>query len=260
LDEDSTHAARVARYGSVSTALALLSDRRLSELVDAAPVLRSGIGGTAVSLDVAGWPVFVKRVPLTDLERSAVRERLTAIARASASLVLFLEHLPHGLRDWLAAQVAAGAGQAEAACAMVERDLSAVVSAMNTNGLVHFDAHFGNILTDGERLYLADLGLATSPRFDLSTVEREFLRANASHDASHTMTLLVNWLVAALAGITRIKDRNEYISRCATGDRPANLPEWAAAVVGRYAPVAVVMNDFYWKLFGESRATPYPAA
>jgi hypothetical protein len=30
-------------------------------------------------------------------------------------------------------------------------------------------------------------------------------------------------------------------------------------VFTRYAPVAVVMNDFYWKLFGESRATPYPA-
>jgi hypothetical protein len=30
-------------------------------------------------------------------------------------------------------------------------------------------------------------------------------------------------------------------------------------VIRRYAPVAAVMNDFYWNLFGVSRATPYPA-
>ena len=33
---------------------------------------------------------------------------------------------------------------------------------MNTHGLVHFDAHFGNVLTDGRRLFVADFGLATS--------------------------------------------------------------------------------------------------
>jgi hypothetical protein len=62
-----SHPARVARHGAVSTALALLSDRRLGELVEAAPLIGSGIGGTSVSLEIEGWPVFVKRVPLTDL-------------------------------------------------------------------------------------------------------------------------------------------------------------------------------------------------
>jgi hypothetical protein len=33
-----------------------------------------------------------------------------------------------------------------------------------------------------------------------------------------------------------------------------------AEVISRCAPAAVVMNDFYWDLFGKSRATPYPAA
>jgi hypothetical protein len=300
-----THPARLARHGAVSTALALLSDRRLSELVEAAPLIGSGIGGTAVSLEVEGWPVFVKRVPLTDLERRpdnvmttnwvlggrcagfplmyhwrvlpgpapvrpdrlelertveywggspAVRERLAAIADASAGIVLFLERIPTGLRDWLAAQVAAGPDRVQAACAMVERELRSVVPFMNANGLAHFDAHLGNLLTDGERLYLGDLGLATSHRFELSAPEREFLRANLSHDGCHTVTLLINWLVAAVAGITGVAERNEYIRR---GD-PDGLPEWAAALFRRYAPVAVVMNDFYWRLFGESRATPYP--
>ncbi|MEO3781114.1 hypothetical protein ABGB16_30825 [Micromonospora sp. B11E3] len=64
-----SHGARLARYGEVSTALALLSDRRLGQLVDGARSVKSGIGGTQAVLDIAGVPVFVKRIPLTDLER-----------------------------------------------------------------------------------------------------------------------------------------------------------------------------------------------
>jgi tRNA A-37 threonylcarbamoyl transferase component Bud32 len=37
---------------------------------------------------------------------------------------------------------------------------------MNSNGLMHFDAHFQNILTDGQRLYLADLGLSSPSTLD----------------------------------------------------------------------------------------------
>jgi hypothetical protein len=338
-----SNAARLAGYGAVSTSLALLSDRRLAKLLDEAPVIGSGIGGTAVSLEIAGTPVFVKRVPLTDLERhpedvrstanifqlptfcqygvggpgfgvwrelaantmttnwvlgrrcesfplmyhwrvlvgtppqttpeehadldrtvaywagsSAVRERLAAVACSSASVVLFLEYVPQNLHEWLTAQVALGDQAVEAACAMVERSLRTDVSFMNSNGLLHFDAHFRNILTDGRRLYFADLGLATSTRFELSAAELGFLERNLSHDACHTVTELVNWLVTALCGTANAADRNGFIRRCAEGGDPVNVPAAAAAVVKRYAPIAVVVNDFYWKLHGESRTTAYP--
>jgi hypothetical protein len=62
-------ATRTSTYSAVSTALALLSDRQLGELVDNAKPLGSGIGGTSVLLDIEGTPVFVKRVPLTDAEK-----------------------------------------------------------------------------------------------------------------------------------------------------------------------------------------------
>src|SRR6266545_4923912 len=64
-----SHRARVARYGDVSTALALLSDRRLGQLVDTAHAIGSGIGGSSALLDVGDVLVFVKRIPLTDRER-----------------------------------------------------------------------------------------------------------------------------------------------------------------------------------------------
>ena len=334
---------RLIDYGTVSTALALLSDRRLADLVDAAPLAGSGVGGTNVRLEIEGVPVFAKRVPLTDLERRpehvrstanlfgvptychygvvalasagfggwrelaahamttnwvlagrsagfplmyhwrvldgetvlpeewadvdavveywhgspAVRDRLEAVAKASASIVLFLEHVPHNLRDWLNGQLRAGPDAVEAACAMVERCLTRDVAFMNANGLLHFDAHLGNVLTDGDRLYLSDFGLAASPRFDTSPAEREFLERNRTHDGCYTMTTFVNWLVGAVEGVPDVVDRNARIRRYADGAEPA-LPPRAAAIVKRYAPIAAVVNDFYWKFFGESRETRYP--
>jgi hypothetical protein len=338
---------RVVKYSDVSTRLAILSDHRLGRLVASAQAIGSGIGGTSALLDVAGIPVFVKRIPLTDLERqprhvmstanlfglpvfcqygvggpgfgawrelaantmttnwviakqteafplmyhwrvlpgaaplaeghtdiervvaywggsAAVRQRLHAVAGASASVLLFLEYIPHNLNDWLDKQLAAGEEAVTAACAMLQRHLPADITFMNTHGLLHFDTHFRNLLTDGHRLYVGDLGLATSPRFELSTNEQNFAAQNLGHDAAYTMTQLVNWLVTNVAGVAYPKtggpvERNEYIRRCAAGSQPGNVPAPMAAIIRRHAPIATIMNDFYWSLFGETRATPYPA-
>jgi hypothetical protein len=193
----------------------------------------------------------------------AVRERLDEVGRASASLVLFLEYLPENLHDWLARQVAAGPAAVLAACALVERCLHPAVAGMNALGLLHFDAHFRNILTDGQRLYLGDLGLASSPRFDLSAPERDFVARNAGHDPGYAAAQWVNWLVVNVAGVAYPEsggpvERNEYIRRCAAGATPAGVPAPVAAIIGRHAPVAAVLNDFYWELFGGRPATPYP--
>lgn len=194
---------------------------------------------------------------------SAVRERLRAVAQASASIVLFLEYIPQNTGDWLARQLAAGDEAVTAACAMLERCCRVDVAFMNANGLLYFDGHFGNVLTDGQRLYIADLGLATSPRFALSAAESHFVAQNMTHDGCYAVMRLVNWLVANVCGVAvpptgGPAERNEYIRRCAAGIEPVGVPAALAAVISRYAPVAAVMNDFYWDLFGESRATPYP--
>ncbi|MFI7892124.1 protein kinase family protein [Streptomyces sp. CACIS-1.16CA] len=78
LDRDSWRAARLAGYGTVSTQLSLLSDHRLGEVVAAAAPLGSGIGGRSAELDVDGTPVFVKRIPLTDIELRPENVRSTA--------------------------------------------------------------------------------------------------------------------------------------------------------------------------------------
>jgi hypothetical protein len=188
----------------------------------------------------------------------AVRARLAALAAAPASLVLCWEYLPYPAPDWLRTDPA---GKAET----VEDQLCGIVTALRDNDLLHMDGHFGNLRSDGERLYLTDFGLATSPRFELSPAEREFAGRNATHDAQYAAMRLVNWLVTAVCGITDPAGggpvaRNAYVARCAADGVPADVPTPVAAILARHAPVAARMNDFYWQLFGGNVHARYPLA
>ncbi|MEU7820210.1 serine/threonine protein phosphatase [Catellatospora sp. NPDC049111] len=347
-DDGLAYGARLARHYAASAALALLSDAELADRLAAAEVVGVGIGGVTARLDVGGTAVFVKRIPLTDLERrpehvrstanlhglpthcqygivspgfgawrelaantlatnwvlagrnpgfplmyhwrvlpgapavpaehadldvtvaflggdQAVRERLEALAAASASLVLFLEHLPHQLGDWLAGPLAAGGEELIAACRMMEQGMVDGVDFLRAQGLHHFDAHLRNLLTDGRRVYFADFGLAVSSRFALSPQESAFLAHHADHDAGYVRMTLVNWLVHRVVGVPVPGDggpaeRNAYIRECAAGKRPDGVVPELADMIVRHAPVASIMNDFYWQLFGGVLDTPYPAA
>ncbi|MEV4412023.1 serine/threonine protein phosphatase [Catellatospora sp. NPDC049609] len=193
-----------------------------------------------------------------------VRRRLKALASAPASLVLFVEHVPHQLGEWLAGPVAAGGDELAAACRMLERGLLDAVAGLQAAGLHHFDGHLGNLLTDGERVYLGDLGLAVSERFDLSAAEREFLERNATHDAAYARMTLVNWLVRWVVGVAVPAEggpveRNAHVRRYAAGERPQGVSAEVADMIVRHAPVAAVLNDFYWALFAGEITTPYPA-
>jgi hypothetical protein len=340
--------ARLTAHGAASTALALRSDRALTELVDEAVPLGSGIGGKSALLEIDGTPVFVKRVPLTSLERAPenvrstanlfdlpmfcqygiggpgfgawrelaahtmttnwvlagdhegfplmyhwrvlpdstplpaeladveravaywgggaqVRHRIEALQQSSASVALFLEYIPQNLHQWLGEQLAIGGEAAERACVMVERGLSTTTSFMNSRGLLHFDAHFGNILTDGRHLYFADYGLALSSRFQLSPGEADFFDRHQTYDRCYTASYLVHWLVTAVYGYER-EDRYALVRACTEGQRPAEVPsevpggvpKAAAAIIARHAPLALVMWDFLDELQHRSRRAPYP--
>jgi hypothetical protein len=181
----------------------------------------------------------------------AVRVRLEELAGATASLVLFLEYLPDPLADWLTDP----ARRAET----IERQLFDVVAFLRDRELLHMDGHFGNMRSDGDRLYLVDFGLATSPRFELSKAERDFAARNAGHDADYAAMRLVNWLVTAVAGVPDLVVRNGYVRRCASGDVPPGLPAAVAATLARHAPAAARMNDFCWRLYEGDLHVEYPA-
>jgi hypothetical protein len=301
-------------YDAVSSVLSALDDQRLDALLERGTPLGVGIGGTCALLDVEGVQVFVKRVPLTDLELEhpmstanlfdlppflqygfgsagfgawrelaahtmttewvrngdhggfpvlyhwrvlpgatpsadpedliaywggspPVRARFEALREPSASLVLFLQYFPHTLHDWFNARLTEGTEAVDAACAMVDRELRAGTDFMGSHGLLHFDAHFANILTDGEHLYFADFGLAASTGFDLSPAEREFFAEHRTYDRCYTATHL-------LMTLSRVE---------------GPLSAATAAVVEHHTPVAEVMGAFFHDLRKKSRTTPYPA-
>ncbi|MCX4769822.1 protein kinase family protein [Streptomyces sp. NBC_01285] len=337
---DRRHPARLAAYGSVSTHLSLLSDRRLGEVVRAATPLGSGMGGRSAELDVCGTRVFVKRVPLTDLElrpenvrstanlfglptfyqygvgsagfgawrelaahtittgwvlgdvygdfplmyhwrvlpdsapqgfadelggidgavahwegSSAVRARLEAVGRSSVSLVLFLEHVPQTLAAWLSdRRAAAREGGEEPPYVWLDEALARGADFMSSRGFVHFDAHFGNILTDGRSIRFADFGLALSSGFELSTQESEFLAGHLGYDRHYVAGHLVRHHL--FDGVCD----TDFLRGWIAGDRPGDVPPGAAAVIDRHAAPAVVLDGFHRRLLTESKRTPYPAA
>jgi hypothetical protein len=182
----------------------------------------------------------------------AVRARLEAIAQATASVVLFVEYVPQNLREWLSARAALGEVAVEQACAMVDRESQRIVSVMRAHDFLHLDPHFANILTDGERLYFSDFGLATSRQFVLSEEERRFFDRHISYDACVVATELVNWLVTAFAGRRLDEVAHENFLQA-----PPQLPAFAAAIFERHARTALVLNEFYRHL-RVSKTTPYP--
>ncbi|MGW4525505.1 hypothetical protein [Amycolatopsis sp. NPDC004378] len=184
--------------------------------------------------------------PHTDIEAdvafwhgdAGVRRRLEALAAATTDLVLFLEYLPHSLADRADDDLP------------LEQDLRHITDFLAGQGIQHFDAHFANIVTDGARLYLTDFGLMVSPRFELSDAEAEFLADHADHDRAYVRTHLVNRVLRGLRTWPDARTRNTFVrEHAAQSGHP---------LVRRYAPLAAVVNDFYFALHAESRKTPYP--
>ncbi|MFF7473056.1 protein kinase family protein [Streptomyces sp. NPDC008092] len=200
---------------------------------------------------------------LADIDRAVaywggstgVRERVEGLRDASASLTLFLEHVPSTLHDWLDAELRTD--RADPACAFTARGLEDLTAFLSGTHLLHLDAHFRNILTDGRQLYLTDFGLALSSRFRLAADERDFFGRHRHYDRAYTLYYLVVWLVTALYGY-RGEERAEFVRACAGGTRPENVPRAAADLLVRHAPLAVGMEVFCRRVERESRLTPFP--
>lgn len=174
----------------------------------------------------------------------AVRERLEAIGRSRVSLVLFLEHVPQTLRagaprEWWDAELVRGA------------------AFMSSHGLVHFDAHFDNILTDGELIYFADFGLALSSAFDRSRDEADFLAEHLSYDHASVASKLLRRLVEEVRGG---QEHDAFLRGWIAGRRPATVQPPIAMALDRHARTAVVLDGFHHRLLTASKRTPFPSA
>jgi hypothetical protein len=189
-----------------------------------------------------------------------VRSRLDAVATAPATVLLFFEFIPTALLDWLDRQVELGVDPTNAALEMVEAGLLEIADDLRSAGLLHFDAHFGNMRTDGRRVFLTDFGLASSPQFQLTSSERQFIADNATHDRCHMLTRLVDWIVSSFIDGADWQKRDMRIRMAheRNGIGLERLSAKAASAVARHAPIAMIINDFYRRLRFDERHARYP--
>ena len=105
---------------------------------------------------------------------TAVAEYMTARLLATHEPWLVAEHIPHSVLRWHPENLDRTPD--------LLRELRQAAAALNDAGVLHFDASCGNAITDGERFYLCDFGLALSSHFELSGRERDFHRAHGNYD------------------------------------------------------------------------------
>jgi hypothetical protein len=190
----------------------------------------------------------------------AVRRRLEAIGHSSFSLVLFLEHLPQTLGAWLgrARDVNGPEREGRSPYLWVEDALRRGTEFMSARGLVHFDAHFSNLLTDGRQVYFSDFGLASSRGFELSAEEAAFLNDHLVYDGCYAPAhLLRHHLPDSVRGGAQ---HGTFLREWIAGHRPSGVPEDIGAIIGRHARQAIILDDFHHRLMTRSKRTPFPAA
>ena len=182
--------------------------------------------------------------------------------RASAryELVLFLEHFPHTVADWLVAD--------PSRLPLVIADSYSTLSFLRNNGILHLDAHFNNMVTDGKHIYLTDFGLALDRQFDLSPAEKQFYRQNSYYDFGYLLWTLGSPLFRLYRDLTdadkeRLSEKygiktglspDEIVSQLmdnvddiASGDI-MKLDRDYVATLEKYRSVGAFMHDFYTKM------------
>lgn len=186
------------------------------------------------------------------IDTPQIRNRLTAMKAADHGIVVFSEHIPHTAASWLDSL---DSDDLTAAYLKLEHDLQDLAAFMIDQGLIHFDVHFDNLLTDGTDTYLADYGLAHSADFDLSEQERHFHHTRRHYDHHGGLTVLVNTIIAHHCD----GDVKDHVAQAAkTGNPPPGLPPAAADVVRRHAATAASINTYHRVAQAGEFTTPYP--
>ncbi|MGH2607790.1 MAG: hypothetical protein ACRDHF_01765, partial [Tepidiformaceae bacterium] len=179
-----------------------------------------------------------------------------------------LECVSHTMTDWLPHNL-------RRADDVVEQ-LVKTISCLRGHGVVHFDAHFANVVTDGQRHLLTDFGLALDSEFELAPDERAFLRRHMDYDYGEALLSVgsaLMWVVQGLpepdrGSIRRALGIEEDVLWYSTGSTLISRVEDLAgmtsidpayvATVKRYRPVMLFMGDFLRTLRANPRKdTPF---
>lgn len=333
---------RTEKYTLVSNALTCLSNQQLQQILSSGKEMYTGIGGTSVQIEIENISVFVKKVPITELElksdnfmstanifklpmcyqygigsagfsawrelaahimttnwvisgkcpnfpilyswriipnyssktdlsywestekylaywenNKSIKERIHALNSSSTSVLLFLEHFPKNLHQYLKEVLSSSIAELDSIKHLkrITKSFETVLKFMHEKGFLHMDAHFHNILADEDDIYLSDFGLALSEQFDLSMTEHNFLKYHEHYDrCSYSINLLHGVLTTYGGKEHWDKTLNDYLSNKLS----IKLPEKINEILYKNAPIAEKMHAFY-KQIQKDKSTPYPS-
>jgi hypothetical protein len=189
---------------------------------------------------------------------AAIASYANARASATNEMWMVLEHVPHSLATWLVAN--------QDRVDEVVDSLCDTISFLRAHGIVHFDAHFGNVITDGDTAYLTDFGLALDADFDLAPEERTFLARHRHYDyalAIGNVGTAPAWMFLDLDADDRaaLWQKHSFLQGAANPNElalalvdhadeltsgPLTFEPAYAAAIRRYHDVIVEMLGFLW--------------
>ncbi|MEH2450419.1 hypothetical protein [Nostoc sp.] len=178
-------------------------------------------------------------------------------ANAKYELVLFLEYIPHVLETWLLLNPNKLQKPLD--------DLRTTITFLRTKEIVHFDAHFRNILTDGKQIYLTDFGLVLDKSFTLTKDEESFFKQNTFYDYGEVLRNLSH-LIRSPYDLCSKNDKRKIMEKYGIkeglkayelrsilldnieqihSDGVMKLDEFYVASIVKYRSIIALMQDFF---------------
>jgi len=181
-------------------------------------------------------------------------------SNAACEAVLFLEYIPHTLWSWLDKHM-------EQLDELV-RQMQHTLTFLRQNDIIHFDAHLGNILTDGRRFYLTDFGLSSDKIFALDKRERAFFTRHRHYDCGEFISAVCDYICLLYRGLSnskKVQMKNRYgadekmpsrylyalfLERIDEihDDGIMDLPPNYVDFIKKHHATATLMNDFFIRL------------
>lgn len=204
-------------------------------------------------------PFFGRRADV-DVEQwgnANVRKYILDRVNANYEMVIFLEYIPYVLDKWLQENLSLLQKSLD--------DLRATIDFLRTKKIIHFDAHFQNILTDGERTYLTDFGLVLDKSFALTLDEESFFEQNIFYDYGEVMRNIGHLIWAPYDSCSQ-NDKRKIMEKYGIKEGLKNyelrsilldnieqihtdgimkLDEYYVAIVVKYRSIITLMQDFF---------------
>ncbi|BAZ69903.1 hypothetical protein NIES4106_46830 [Fischerella sp. NIES-4106] len=186
-------------------------------------------------------------------------------ANANHELALFLEYIPHVLEKWLR--------ENPNKLQKSLHDLCRTIAFLRTKEIIHFDAHFRNVLTDGEQIYLTDFGLALDKSFTLTKDEESFFKENTFYDYGEILRNLSHFIRASYDSCSENDKRTimekygikEGLQHYELGsllldnieqihaDGIMKLDEFYVASIVKYRSIIALMRNFYFDIWRNNK-------